>query len=265
MSKPIIHFAHANGVPSATYRKMLDFLSDEYTITMIPLVGMDARYPIRSNWHELAEQIADSIREKSSGPVIGMGHSMGALCTFFAAHKYPELFKALAIMDPPIINGLAAIPFAFMKMIGQADRITPAGKSKFRKEFWASRDEARENLGSKKFFQAFDPECFEDYLRFGLTETEDGRVRLTIPVATEVEIFRTTPTDVWRYRSPLKVPGVFVAGAESEFVRVGFGAKMARQHGMQYRLAKGSHMFPLENPEVTAAELRAGLKEILAP
>jgi pimeloyl-ACP methyl ester carboxylesterase len=264
MKKPTIHFAHANGVPSACYRKMLNQLSNDYTIKLLPLLGMDERFPVKNNWHELADQIADSVQTQCSEPVIGMGHSMGALCTFFAAHNHPELFKAVVLMDPPIINGVSVIPFAFMKMIGQADKITPAGKSRYRRETWASRDEARENLGSKKFFQVFDAECFEDYIQYGLTDSETG-VRLTIPVKTEVEIFRTTPTDVWRYRSPLHVPGLFIAGAQSEFVKVGFGAKLARQHGMDYRLAEGSHMFPLEKPQATADIIKAGLKDILAP
>lgn len=264
MSKPVIHFAHANGVPSACYRKLLDSLSPDYEIKTLPVIGLDPKYPVRDNWHELAEQVADSIRRQSEGPVIGMGHSLGALCTFMAAHRHPELFRAVVIMDPPVVNGPSVVPFAFMKAIGQADRITPAGKSKGRRETWFSREEVRASLGRKKFFQAFDPDCFEDYLQHALTDTPDG-VRLTVPVATEIAIFRTTPTDAWRYRSPLKVPGVFIAGAESEFVRAGFGARLARHHHLDYRMVPGGHMFPLENPLGTADAVRAGLQKVLAP
>lgn len=258
MTRPVIHFAHANGVPSACYGKLLNALEADYDIKTLPVMGVDPDYPVRNNWHELTEQVADSIRRQSDRPVIGMGHSMGGLCTFMAAHRYPELFSAVVIMDPPVVNGVGVIPFALMKMIGQADRITPAGKSKGRRETWPSRDEARASLGRKKFFQAFDPDCFEDYLHYALSDYEGG-VRLTVPVEAEVEIFRTTPTDAWRYRAPLKVPGVFIAGASSEFVRAGFGARMARQHHMDYRTVEGGHMFPLENPLRTAEVIREGL------
>lgn len=264
MTKPVIHFAHANGVPSATYHKLLEALSADFSIVMLPLLGTDPRYPVDDNWHALTEQVADSIREKSPGvPVIGMGHSMGGLCTFMAAHRHPELFRAVLIMDPPVINGVGALSFGLLKKLGMADRITPAGKSQGRRETWPSRDEARASLGKKRFFQAWDPDCFEDYLRYGLTDTPDG-VRLTIPAATEVAVFRTTPHDAWRYRSPLKVPGALLTGAQSEFAGTGFGERLARHHHLLHEKVQGGHMFPLEKPLLTADTIRTVLARVLA-
>jgi pimeloyl-ACP methyl ester carboxylesterase len=261
MDKPQLHFAHANGIPSACYRKLFDALAGRFDIVTIPVLGMDARYPVTDNWHALAEQVADSIREKCQGPVIGMGHSMGGLCTFIAAHRYPELFRAVVIMDPPVINGVGALSFGLMKKIGMADRITPAGRSRGRRELWPSRDVARELLGKKRLFRAFDPDCFEDYLRYGLSECEEG-VCLTIPAAVEVAIFRTTPHDAWRYRSPLKVPGLLLTGAHSEFNGTGFAERLARHHHLRHEQVTGGHMFPLENPALTAAAVLAGLPAI---
>lgn len=261
MKKPQVHFAHANGVPSGCYRKLLDALADRFDIHALPVIGTDPRYPVTDNWHQLAEQIADSVREKCSGPVIGMGHSMGGLCTFFAAHRYPELFRAVVIMDPPVINGLGAVSFGLMKKLGMADRITPAGKSRGRRELWPSRDVAREMLGKKRLFRAFDPECFEDYLQYGLSDCAEG-VCLTIPAAVEVEIFRCTPHDSWRYRSPLKMPGLLITGADSEFKGSGFAERMARQHHLRHEQMQGGHMFPLEHPLATAAAITAGLQGI---
>lgn len=261
MTKPLLHFAHANGVPSAVYNKMLHALDDDFAVRTLPVMGTDPRYPVTDNWPRLVEQVADSIREQCAGPVIGVGHSMGGLCTFRAAHQYPELFRAVVIMDPPVINGWGALSFGLMKKLGMADRITPAGKSAGRREIWGSRDEARATLGRKKFFQAFDPDCFEDYLLFGLTNADSG-VRLTVPVATEVAIFRCTPDNAWRYRSPIKVPGVLLTGAQSEFEGSGFAERMARQQRMLHKKVEGGHMFPLEKPLLTAEAIRASLRQI---
>lgn len=261
MSKAVLHFAHANGVPSAVYNKMLHALEDTFDVRTLPVLGTDPRYPVTDNWPHLVEQVADSIREQGDGPVIGVGHSMGGLCTFMAAHRYPELFRAVVIMDPPVINGWGALSFGLMKKLGMADRITPAGKSAGRRELWNSRDEVRASLGKKKFFQAFDPDCFEDYLLFGFTNV-DGGVRLTIPVEAEVAIFRATPHDAWRYRKPLKVPGVLLTGAQSEFDGTGFAERMARHHRLLHEKVAGGHMFPLENPLLTAETIRRTLAQV---
>lgn len=261
MSKPELHFAHANGIPSACYRKMLGALDAAFAVKAVPVLGTDPNYPVDNNWHLLAEQVADSIRVRCNGPVIGVGHSLGGLTTFMAAHRYPELFRAVVIMDPPVINGLGALSFGLMKAIGQVDRVTPAGKSKGRREVWPSREVAHELLGKKRLFRSFDPECFEDYILYGLSDCEEG-VCLTIPASVEVDIFRNTPHDSWRYRSPLQVPGILLSGAGSEFRGTGFAERMARTHGMLHEYVEGGHMFPLEKPLHTADHIMAALRQL---
>ncbi len=259
MSLPELHFAHANGLPSACYRKMLDRLRERFTVHAVPALGTDPRYPVDANWRSLTEQVAASIRERASGPVVGVGHSMGGLTTFMAAHRHPELFRGVVILDPPVVNGATAVFFAAMKAIGQADRITPAGKSRNRRERFASRDEARARLGGKALFRAFDPECFEDYLRHGFVDDDEGGVRLAIPVATEVAIFRTSPVDGYRYRTPLRVPGALLAGETSDVTGHGFDERLARRHGLVHTVVPGGHMFPLERPIETARDVVAAI------
>jgi pimeloyl-ACP methyl ester carboxylesterase len=262
MTRPLLHFAHANGLPSACYSKLLHALEPDFRIEAIPVLGTDPRYPVDDNWVSLTEQVADSIREHCREPVIGVGHSMGGLCTFMAAHKYPELFRAVLIMDPPVVNGWGALSFGLLKKLGLADKVTPAGRSAGRREFWASRDEVRAGLGKKSFFRDFDPDCFEDYLLFGFTNNDSSGVRLTVPVATEVAVFRTTPHNAWRFRLPLKVPGVLLTGTRSDFAGTGFGERLARHHHLLHEQVEGGHMFPLEKPLLTADAIRRTLHQI---
>ena len=51
--KPLIHFAHANGVPSKVYQKLFDLLSDQYDVIYVPLLGPDKNYPIDNHWKSL--------------------------------------------------------------------------------------------------------------------------------------------------------------------------------------------------------------------
>ena len=120
MTKPILHFAHANGVPSACYRKLLNELSQDYQVVTIPQIGTDPRFPVDNHWQSLMEQVADSIRRQNGGePVAVVGHSLGALTSYMAAHHYPELFKSLVMLDPPLQNGFAAYALQLAKLLGR--------------------------------------------------------------------------------------------------------------------------------------------------
>jgi hypothetical protein len=69
MTKPILHFAHANGVPSACYQKMLAVLAQDYQVVCIPIIGTDPKYPITNHWFNLAQNkwlILLSLRHKAS-------------------------------------------------------------------------------------------------------------------------------------------------------------------------------------------------------
>lgn len=253
MTKPILHFAHANGVPSACYQKMLTVLAQDYQVVTIPIIGMDAKYPIKNQWRELAAQVANSIESQAKGqPALVLGHSLGAMTSYLAAHHYPHLFKALVMLDPPMLNGMAAYGLHLARLLGRDENMTPAGRTKTRREFWASRAEAAAGLRPKALFKTFDADCFNDYIQYGFTECEQG-VRLTIPVATEVAIFRSVPSNSWQYWRELKMPTALVVGKQSHFAHTGYPERLERQQPVELYYTEGGHMFPLEKPLETAA------------
>ena len=53
--KPLIHFAHANGVPALVYSKLFDLLKEQYDVIYTPIIGSDHRYPITNGWTCLAD------------------------------------------------------------------------------------------------------------------------------------------------------------------------------------------------------------------
>lgn len=256
MPRPLIHFAHANGFPSACYRAFFEALGDDIDIIMVPMLGHDPAFPVAPNWHGLAEQVADSVRRRGDGrPVIAVGHSLGGMTSFMAAHRHPGLFSGLVMMDPAYINPLAAMVMGAAKLTGQVDRLTPAGRSKGRRSVWPSRDAMRTSLRSKGLFRSFRDDCFEDYVRHGLTDCEEG-VRLVYEPEREVEMFRHTPSDTWRYRRQLAIPRALISGETSEFLRGGTMHKLAAAQGIPLETTVGAHMFPFEYPNETAALVR---------
>ncbi|WP_425915285.1 alpha/beta fold hydrolase [Acinetobacter sp. TSRC1-2] len=251
--KPLIHFAHANGVPSKVYRKLFDLLKDEYDVIYVPLLGPDKRYPIDNHWQSLTQQVIDSIVRQAKGrPVIGLGHSLGSVLTFQAALKRPELFNQVIMLDPPLIMGKEAFALHVAKLLKLKvlDKMSPAGLSKRRRDHWQSREQAAELLRPKGFYQNFEADCFQAYIDHALMEDPlRGGVELTIPKMDEVEIFRTNPSLWWLPQVKPQVPVHLVVAEKGPFIARKFPQQVQKKFDIPFKVFKGGHMFPLEHPD----------------
>ena len=256
MSKPVLVFAHANGVPGGSYHKFLSAFADDYELCVIDRLGTDVD-SVGSNWSGLLAQL-EAVIEPLPKPVLGMGHSMGAVVMFMAASRHPDWFSQLVMLDPPLINGWARPLFSLAHAFGQMDRITPAGKSRGRRDHWPDWPAVQAYFTGRGMFRFFDPECLNDYMRAALEQREDGW-HLRIPPAVEVQIFTETPRNLHRF-ARLRVPGLLVNGS---ITHDGFKATARRhvpRHGMSHARAPGSHMFPLEKPQDASDIVRAWLQ-----
>lgn len=269
--KPVIHFAHANGMPSRVYQPLFEGLQPYFTVEYIPVLGFDEQghptYPIDNHWDSLTTQVIDSVKKvvkKHKVPVIGLGHSLGALCTLQALYRKPKLFVQAVLMDPPLIYGRQNLLWHLAKLFSakQVDKMSPAGISKNRRDVWDSRQQAGELLRSKGFFKNFDPHAFEGYLQHGLRDQADGSVTLTIPKQAEVAVFRTNPSLYWlKPNKPPKRPVTLLIGDDSKFYEHHFPQKVRRRLSIPFKLHAGGHMFPLEHPDSVARTILATIAE----
>ncbi|GAF52987.1 LOW QUALITY PROTEIN: predicted hydrolase or acyltransferase [Psychrobacter sp. JCM 18900] len=269
-NKPVLHFAHANGMPSAVYEPFFRFIKIFLTIEYIAMLGDTPDYPVDDHWRSLTQQIIDSVNsacEKHGvAQVVGVGHSLGAMCTLQATYRQPELFAQAVLMDPPWIYGKVSLLWHLAKTADRLplmnnrlmDKLSPAGVSKHRRDVWDSRDEAYEKMRHKGFFE-FDERSFQGYIDHGLHERADGKVTLAIPKASEVAVFRTNPS--WYWLSPNrgpKVPVTLIIGQDSIFLKRRFPQQIKSRLGIPYETHEGGHMFPLEYPE-SVSKLVLGL------
>ncbi|OUY05713.1 alpha/beta fold hydrolase [Acinetobacter populi] len=259
--KPLIHFAHANGIPSQTYQKLFDALSDEFDIIYVPLIGTDPHYPVTDQWQLLVQQVIDSIETQAQGrQVIAVGHSLGSLLSFMASNLRPDLISQVIMLDPPLIMGKSSFAFHVAKLFSPklVDKMTPAGLSSRRRDHWDSREQAANLLRTRGFFKGFDQQCFDDYIRYGLMEdVQQGGVTLTIPKAVEVEIFRKNPSLWWLPQPKPKVPVHLLVGQESLFLKKKFPQQAQKKLGIPYTVVPGGHMFPLEYPLQTVEKIKS--------
>lgn len=264
--QPIIHFAHANGVPSLVYQKLFDELAQDFSLKLVLQIGTDPRYPVTNHWPRLVQQVIDSVVAQGAGEkVIGVGHSLGAVLTLMAAYQRPDLFHQVIMLDPPLILGRYSFAFHMAKILSPktVDKMTPAGLSAKRRDHWPNRAAAYDSLRHKGFYKNFDEQCFQAYIEHGLRDDADrGGVTLTIPKSVEVAIFRNNPSWWWlSLRKKAPVPVDLWVGEESLFYKRGFPQIAQKSLSIPFHVVKGGHMFPLEYPSAAVSYIRESIAQ----
>ncbi len=92
------HLLHANGFCAGTYSPFVKHLTDDLRVLASDIRGHGGSQLPSSqrihHWNVFAEDLKALIEKTMSPPIIGMGHSLGAVTTYIAAATYPRLFHA---------------------------------------------------------------------------------------------------------------------------------------------------------------------------
>jgi len=194
---------------------MLSGLKKDFTVSSVDAIGTDPRYPPTEGWPHLVDQLLNFLEENfPSDPVYGVGHSLGGYLNYLAAVRRPELFRAIVLLDAPIIGPVRGSMLGATKRLGIVDRVTPAGGTRDRRSTWRTREEAKAHFRTRKLFRNFTARCLDDYVSHGLVENHE--LRLKIDPAIEYQIYRTIPHDMMRHLRKLRVPAAFIGGADPD-------------------------------------------------
>lgn len=249
-----IFFAHANGFPSGTYRKLFEALEPDFSVTYLEQHGHDPRFPVDDNWQNLVRELIEQLSALGE-PVWGVGHSLGGMLHYHAALLRPDLYRGVVMLDSPMPTWFDQAVIWVAKKLGFIDRLTPAGRTLGRREAFSGVEEARRYFASKPLFRTFDPECLDAYVSCGLQPCERG-VRLRFDPQTEISIYRSVPHVTPGWPHALAIPLAVVRGRQSRVVLPHHAfllrlVALGEAHSMP-----GGHMFPLERPGQTALLLR---------
>jgi pimeloyl-ACP methyl ester carboxylesterase len=263
MSRPILHFAHANSFPAGTYRVLFERLREQYDVHALAMHAHNPRYPVRNGWHALMMELIDELRARYDEPVILVGHSLGGMLGLMAAKARPDLIRCVVLLDSPVIAGWRALLLRFGKMVGADRKFSPARFSEKRRNLWSSKEEAHQHFASKKMFSAWPPEVLRDYIEYGLVPHQQG-VTLRFTREAETAIYRSLPHHLGKLtRKPFPVPVGFIGGADSVECRQA-GLKATKiLVGRHFRQIPGGHLFPMEYPEATADAVHDMIKSLL--
>ena len=254
---PTLVFSHANSYPAGCYRLLFDaWRAAGYEVHAINKYGHDPQHPVSSNWPHLVSQLLRFLDEevRPKEPVFLVGHSLGGLLSLMAAARRPEPLRGVLMLDSPYIRGWRAGFVAFGKLSGPIHKQPPASIAQERRQHWPDRAALEAHFKSKALFQAWDPRVLQDYLDCGFEpDPARGGLRLAFRREVEAAVYATLPHALARATRGLRVPRAFIAGTHSREMRMGGLEATRRFVGPLYREIEGSHLFPFEQPEATAA------------
>ena len=257
-------FSHGNSFPASTYNVLFDHLRTRgLEVSAVERFGHDPQYPVTSNWPHLVQQLADFTAQRVQevgGPVYLVGHSLGGILSVMAAALHPELVRGVVMLDSPLVSGWRATTVGMAKRTQVVGSISPGRVSRQRRVSWASTQEALEHFGKKKAFARWDPQMLQDYVAHGLQD-EGGRRVLAFDRAVETAIYNSMPHNLGSLlrKHPLRCPATFIGGRASVEMRQVGMALTQQVTGGRTMMLDGGHLFPMEQPQTTAAAVEAAV------
>ncbi|SEL60568.1 Pimeloyl-ACP methyl ester carboxylesterase [Roseateles sp. YR242] len=262
-----IVFSHANGFPAGCYRVLFDvWQAAGWQVHALPRIGHNPSFPVTSNWPHLRDELLHFIQDEvqPAGPVMLIGHSLGGIVSLLAACKKPSLAAGLVMLDSPVVDGWRAHSLQVVKAAGLIQRVSPGKVSRLRRHEWPSRPDVHAHFASKSKFARWDPRVLQDYVGSGFDTLADGRVKLGFSRDIETRIYDTLPHNLPHIlrNHPPRCPVAFIAGTQSEELRQAgaAGSKALAKH--LFRWFEGTHLYPFERPDDTAALVLALMREM---
>src|SRR5512139_2402146 len=257
-----LHFLHANGYPPDCYRPLFELLKTEYHVFGMPLRPLwdEAKTDDIKDWQPFSDDLRSFLSsqpfDQTQGrpdPVIGVGHSIGAIVTLRTALRDPSKFRALVLIDPVLFVPRFLVNWHIIRMLGLGDRLHPliTGAKKRRRTF-DDLETVYRGYRNRSIFRYMSDENLRIYIEGITRPTGNGFYELVYPPEWEAQIYRTgmQDFDIWRDLPGLEVPTLFLRGTETDtFLEEAAKLVKRKQPGTRVEtLEKTTHLLPLERP-----------------
>lgn len=252
-----LHFLHANGFPPDCYKPLFELLKTEYHVFGMLLRALwgNAKMADVKDWgpfsSDLIQFLASTSPDGNPEPVIGIGHSVGAIATLRAALRDPGKFRALVLLDPVLFIPQKLVQWRLQRAKDPASHPLIQGALKRRREF-SDLDTVFNSYRDREKFRYMTDENLRIYIE-GMTKPfPTGGYELVFSPDWEAHIYFTSMQDfdIWNSIMHLRVPTLFLRGAETDtFLEE--AAMLVRQRQPKVRvetLEKSTHLLPLERP-----------------
>jgi len=264
-----LHFLHANGYPPACYHSFLELLKTQYHVfgMLLRPLWKDSDPNNIKDWKPFSEDLLQFLATKPS-PVIGVGHSIGAIVTLRAALRDPGKFRALVLIDPVLFLPGFMVKWQFVRRLGLGDWLHPliSGTKKRRREF-SDLEMVCRGYRSRSIFRYMSDENLRIFIKGITRPTGNGVYELVYSPEWEAQIYRTgmQDFDIWRDLPRLEVPTLFLRGGETDtFLEDAAKLVKRKRPGARVEtLEKTTHLLPLERPKEIFDIMQSFLQEVL--
>jgi pimeloyl-ACP methyl ester carboxylesterase len=266
MTRPILHFAHANSFPTGTYRVFFEHLKKHYQVEALDMHAHNPAYPVTNGWGALTRELLDDLQARHREPVVLVGHSMGGMLSLLAAKARPDLVRCVVLLDSPVVAGWRALLLRWAKHVGADKKFSPAKFSEKRRNHWPDAEAAYTHYAAKPMFAIWPQQVLRDYLQHGLKPAADQEgVTLRFTRETETAVYRSLPHHIGSLVGRnLPVPVGFVGGHDSVECRQAGLVATKRLVGKHFTQIPGGHLFPMESPDRAAAATHEMIKSLLS-
>jgi len=264
-----LHFLHANGYPPGCYKSLLDRLQTQYHVfgMLLRPLWQDSNPNEIHNWEPLTQDLLQFLADTQTGPVIGVGHSIGAIVALRAALREPGKFRALVLLDPVLFVPSFLAWWNILRTIGLGHKLHPkiSGALKRRRTF-DDLETLFRGYRKRAVFKYMSDEDLRYYIQ-GMTRKRERGYELVYSPEWESHIYYTglVDFDIWRDLPKLQVPTLFIRGAQTDtfFEKAAKLVKRRQPKAWVERLDKSTHLLPLERPDKVFHIMQSFLKEVL--
>jgi pimeloyl-ACP methyl ester carboxylesterase len=211
-----------------------------------------------THWRVFADDLRDVVERVMPPPVIGVGHSLGAVCTAMAAALYPGLFSCVVLLDPVILPRKTLWIMRLVRAVGLGGAIPIARGARRRRKRFRDKEKAFQRFSvGRGVFRGWDDDFIHAYLECGLLVRDDRSALLKCDPEVEAQIFESVPLDVWSYVRKLTCPVLAIRGEHSGT----FSSEVHRRLGglaadyTAVTVPGTGHFFPMEAPRRCAGAI----------
>lgn len=260
-------FSHANGFPLPVYRQLFDALRPDFDPVGVLRFGHDPARPVTPDWPYLVDELVEFVQAQPAhaGRTWLVGHSLGGYLSVLAAGRLQGRVDGIVLLDSPLIAGLSATMMRLGHVTGLDRLVMPLTQTLQRRQHWPDIEAAHAHYHAKRMFRCWHPDVLRDYAEFCTVPDGRGERTLLFDRHVEYRIYRTLPSRrTVQAAAALDVPAAFIGGRDSRELRhIGHRATRALV-GPRWYWHRGSHLFPMEDPQATASLIREAIADMMA-